>query len=156
MQSNWVVRCAFVAAGVFVFAQMPPSRAGAQETISETEIEQRTKFKELTGKATPSREQVIDELSEEKFKIAYARRWGEAATEKEVDQVYAQMAARMGWTAEQLTQNLALKEIDAKTLKHRIRAEIASQRMRHRFDSKPLRGPPGDHWMPGELERFGR
>jgi peptidyl-prolyl cis-trans isomerase SurA len=164
MQSHWVMRCACVVAAAIVIAQVPSSRAGAQqdiigrETITEAEIEQRTKFKQLTGQSAPSRDQVIDELGEEKLKIQHARRWGEGVTDQEVDEAYAQMARRMGQTAEQITQSLARHGIGAETLKHRIRADIASRRApylkRRRFEQpKPLRGPSGDHWMPGELER---
>src|SRR5262245_50891758 len=156
MQTNWVVRCALVAAAAIVIVQMAGGPVGAQEdiggreAITEAEIEQRTKFNELTGKPA-SRDQVVDELREEKRKIREGRRWGLEASDQEVDIAYAQMARRMGRTAEQLTEILAQKGIDAATLKHRIRADIASQRMlrRSRFEQpKPkwLRGPPGDHW----------
>jgi hypothetical protein len=49
-------------------------------------------------------------------------------SDSEVDEVYAAMASRMRLTSEQMTEQLARAGINADTLKHRIRADIAWQR----------------------------
>jgi hypothetical protein len=51
-------------------------------------------------------------------------------SDAEVDQVYSNMAARMRLTADQLTGQLTRSGVDADTVKHRIRADIAAARSR--------------------------
>ncbi len=158
MQTNWVARCAFGITATIIMAQSPTSPADAQQRVTETEIEQRMKLKQLTVKAAPSREQVIDELIEEKFKIEHARRRGEEVSDQAVDQAYAEIARRMGQTAEQLTEDLARKGVDVETLKHRIRAALAWQRSRYLrrnlFEQPKLWGPTGDFWWLDDRERY--
>jgi peptidyl-prolyl cis-trans isomerase SurA len=129
MQANRVMRCVFLAAAAIVLAQMPTTPVRAQQDIvarghiTEVDIEQRRRFKQLEspGQAPLSREQVIDELIEEKFKI---RQWGMRVSDQQVEDAYAEMATRMGRTATQVTEDLARRDIDVKTLKHRIRADL--------------------------------
>jgi len=104
------------------------------------------------GQAPSSREQVIDELIEEKLKI---RQWGRRVSDQQVEDAYAQMATRMGRTATQVTEDLARQDIDVATLKHRIRADLAWQRAlylsRGRAEPPKLWGPTGDFsWPYGE------
>jgi peptidyl-prolyl cis-trans isomerase SurA len=163
MQTIWVARCACVVVAAIVIAQMPMSRVGAQEdsigreTTTGAEIEQRTKLRQLTGQPALSRDQVIDELREEKLKIREGRRWGLGVSDHEVESAYAQLAARMRWTAEQLAQNLAQRGIDADTLKHRIRADIVWRQYLTGYRNGQKRGGRGDFWTPKEQQRyFGR
>jgi peptidyl-prolyl cis-trans isomerase SurA len=107
-----------------LFAQT--ARAVAEsDLITELEIQQRRR---LAKRAT--REEVIEELREEKLKIQQAREHGVEVADVEVDQAYANMAARMRLTSEQMTEQLARSGVDADTVKHRIRADIAAGRSR--------------------------
>jgi peptidyl-prolyl cis-trans isomerase SurA len=84
--------------------------------------------------------QVIDELRREKARIREAKQFGIEISDAEVDEAYANMAARMRFTADQLTQQLARSGIDVATLKHRIRAGLAwpgHQRRRHQDPPLP-------------------
>jgi peptidyl-prolyl cis-trans isomerase SurA len=98
------------------------------EPITELEIDQRSRLNQLVTRKPPAREQVIDELRREKAKVRDARQFGVEISESEVEQAYAQIAARMRFTSEQITQQLARSGIDVETLKHRIRADLAWQR----------------------------
>jgi peptidyl-prolyl cis-trans isomerase SurA len=119
-------------AAMIVAATVPAIPAHAQqliaddETITEFEIEQRTRLAQIGRHKTPSRAEVIEELRNEKRKIEEARASGIEITEGEVDQVYATMASRMRLTPEQLTQQLARSGVSADTVKNRIRADMAS------------------------------
>jgi peptidyl-prolyl cis-trans isomerase SurA len=78
----------------------------------------------LSTHKTPSRQEVIEELIDEKLKVQIARRYKLDITDSDVDSSYADMAKRMHLTGDQLTQTLAQNGIDAKTLKARVRADL--------------------------------
>ena len=99
------------------------------EPITAIDVEQRTKFTVLSTQKTPARQDVINELIDEKLKIKEAKRWGVDIPDSEVDTTYSSMAGRMRQSAEQLTQNLAKSGIAPNTLKARIRADLAWQQL---------------------------
>ncbi|MDB5513748.1 MAG: hypothetical protein JWQ17_506 [Tardiphaga sp.] len=94
------------------------------EPITNFDIEQRAKLTELSTHKTPSRQEVLDELINEKVKIKEAKKYGIDPSSSEVDSAYANMGSRMRITPEQLTQSLASKGIRPDTLKNRIKAEM--------------------------------
>jgi peptidyl-prolyl cis-trans isomerase SurA len=95
------------------------------EPITALDIEQRTKLTQLSTQKVPARQEVIEELINEKLKVREAKRWGLEVTSTEIDSALASMASRMRFTTEQLVQQLARSGINVATLKHRIRADIA-------------------------------
>jgi parvulin-like peptidyl-prolyl isomerase len=134
MQTSWI-RCACVVAATIVITQMPtfPRRAPAAEVevISKSAVDQRIKLKQLVSPGSaPSRDEVFDELLKEWQTINKTRKLGIRVSVSEVEEAYAQIAARMQLTAEQLTQKLAQSGIRAYILKDRIRADIARQKYR--------------------------
>jgi peptidyl-prolyl cis-trans isomerase SurA len=112
-----------------------PSRALAQhvvlvvngEIITDYDIEQRTKFNTVAAHKTSSRQEVIEELIDDKLKVQVARRYKIDITDADVESSFGDMARRMHVTADQLTQNLTQSGIDAKTLKARVRADLSWQ-----------------------------
>src|SRR5262249_20204442 len=76
------------------------------EPITNMDIEQRSKLTQLTTHKQPSRQEVINELIDEKVKIKEAKRFGVDPTTSDIDQSYAGMAQRMRLSADQLTQVL--------------------------------------------------
>src|SRR5262249_6894900 len=58
-------------------------------------------------------------------KVQAAQRAGIDVTDADVEATYAVMARRMRLSSEQLTAALAGKGVDAATLRHRIRADLA-------------------------------
>ena len=123
-------------AAVCIFAAIAtPSRALAQhvvlvvngEIITDYDIDQRAKFDMLSTHKTPARQEVIEELIDDKLKVQIARRYKLDITDADVESSYTDMARRMHLTSDQLTQTLAHDGIDAKTLKARVRADLSWQ-----------------------------
>jgi peptidyl-prolyl cis-trans isomerase SurA len=104
--------------------------------ITTYDIEQRTKFNMLSTHKTPNRQEVIEELIDEKLKVQIGDRYKLDITDSDVDNAYANMAKRMRLTAEQLTGALTHAGVDALTLKARIKADISWQQIvRGKFQS---------------------
>src|SRR5215470_3648930 len=119
-----------------IFAAMAaPSPALAQhvvlivngDVITDYDIEQRAKFQALSTHKTPARQEVIEELIDDKLKAQIARRYKIDITDSDVDGQYADMAKRMHLTPEQLTQTIAQIGIDPQTLKARVLADMSWQ-----------------------------
>jgi peptidyl-prolyl cis-trans isomerase SurA len=94
------------------------------EPITNYDIEQRSKLVFLTTHKPATREQVVDELIDEKVKIKEAKKFGVDPTASDIDQSYNAMSSRMRITPEQLTKSLESQGIRPETLKSRIRADM--------------------------------
>jgi peptidyl-prolyl cis-trans isomerase SurA len=94
------------------------------EPITNLDIEQRTKLNFLTTRQQMPRQQVIDQLIDEKVKIKEAKRFGVDPTASDIDQSYAQMSQRMRISPEQLTKSLENQGIRPESLKSRLKAEM--------------------------------
>jgi peptidyl-prolyl cis-trans isomerase SurA len=94
------------------------------EPITSYDIEQRTKLNFLTTHQQMPRQDVINELINEKVKIKEAKRFGVDPTSSEIDEAYGAMGTRMRITAEQLTKTLEAQGIRSDTLKARLKAEM--------------------------------
>jgi peptidyl-prolyl cis-trans isomerase SurA len=104
--------------------------------ITTYDIEQRTKFNTLSTHKAPGRQEVIEELIDEKLKVQAGERYKLEIGDGDVDNAYASMAKRMRLTAEQLTGALTHAGVDPGTLKARIKADIAWQQIvRGKFQS---------------------
>jgi peptidyl-prolyl cis-trans isomerase SurA len=127
--------CRLIAAAIFIIATTIAAPAQNVvvmvngEPVTALDVEQRIKFTELTTHKAPARQDVINELIDEKLKVREGKRWGIEITDAEVDSQYASMGSRMRFTAEQLTQNLAKGGVNANTLKTRIRADTVWQQL---------------------------
>jgi len=134
-----------MAATLLIFAAaIPATTAGAQqivvivngEPITALDVDQRSKLSQLSTHKVPPRQEVLDELINEKLKLKEAKRFGLDVSASEVDTAYASMAGRMRFTADQLTQQLARSGVNAATLKGRIKADLAwSQIVRGRYQA---------------------
>jgi peptidyl-prolyl cis-trans isomerase SurA len=118
-----ILCCLAVAAG--------PTAARAQtvavmvngEPITSFDIEQRAKLNKLSHKET-TRQQVIEELIDDKVKIREAKRFGVDPGASDVEQSFAGMASRMRMNSEQMTKMLAAQGIRPDTLKLKIKADM--------------------------------
>jgi peptidyl-prolyl cis-trans isomerase SurA len=97
--------------------------------ITTYDIEQRSKFIVLSTHKTPTRQEVIEQLIDEKLKVQVGQRYKLEVSDADVDNAYANMSRRMHLSAEQLTGALAHAGIDSATLKARIRADISWQQI---------------------------
>jgi peptidyl-prolyl cis-trans isomerase SurA len=94
------------------------------EPITGLDIEQRTKLNFLTTRKHMSRQEVLDELTNEKVKVKEAKKFGIDPTASDVDQAYTGMSQRMRLSPEQLTKSLESQGIRPETLKARLKAEM--------------------------------
>lgn len=94
------------------------------EPITNYDIEQRSKLTFLTTHKAPVRQEVINELIDEKVKIKEGRKYGVDPTISDIDQSYAAMGSRMRISAEQLSKSLESQGIRPDTLKSRLKAEM--------------------------------
>jgi peptidyl-prolyl cis-trans isomerase SurA len=134
-----------VTAVMLVFgASMLATAASAQqvvvivngEPITALDIEQRSKLNQLSTHKPPARQEILDELINEKLKVREAKKLGLDIPSSEVDTAFASMASRMRMTPEQLTEQLAKSGVNTATLKARIKADITwSQLVRGRYQS---------------------
>jgi peptidyl-prolyl cis-trans isomerase SurA len=93
------------------------------EPITAYDIDQRNKLNVLSHK-TATRQQVIDELIDEKVKIKEAKKYGVDPTASDIDGAFAQMSSRMRTTPDALTKMLEGQGIRSETLKARLRADM--------------------------------
>jgi peptidyl-prolyl cis-trans isomerase SurA len=94
------------------------------EPITNYDIEQRTKLTTLSTHKAPTRQEVIEDLINEKVKIREAKKFGVDPSASDIDSSYAGMSQRMRITTEQLTESLEKQGIRPDTLKARIKAEM--------------------------------
>jgi peptidyl-prolyl cis-trans isomerase SurA len=107
------------------------------EPITDFDIEQRSKLIFLTAHKQPSRQDVINELIDEKVKIKEAKKYGVDPSSSDVDESFGQMAGRMHVTTDQLTKSLESQGLRIYTLKARIRADMVwTSLVRGRFKER--------------------
>jgi peptidyl-prolyl cis-trans isomerase SurA len=94
------------------------------EPITSLDIEQRTKLIFLTTRKPAPKQEVIDELINEKVKIKEAKRFGVDPTASDIDQAYSGMSQRMRLSPDQLTKSLESQGVRPETLKARLRADM--------------------------------
>jgi peptidyl-prolyl cis-trans isomerase SurA len=129
---------ALIAAAVGVFTTAP---ARAQvvvvangSPITELDIQQRTKLMATSTRKNPSRQEVIQELIDDRIKIAKARVYGLEVTDRDVDQAFEGMASRQHITPAQFGQVLERAGISPAAVKARVRAELTwNQLVRGKF-----------------------
>jgi peptidyl-prolyl cis-trans isomerase SurA len=122
--------------GAFVgLALVTPGTALAQvvviangSPITEYDIQQRSKLDAISHKNT-SRQQVINDLIDDRLKIARAKVYGLEVSDAEVNNAFDGMATRQHITLAQFTQVLERAGISATTVKARIRAELTWQQL---------------------------
>jgi peptidyl-prolyl cis-trans isomerase SurA len=118
------------AAALVLMACASPSHAQSVavmvngDPITSYDIEQRSKLNVLSTHKPADRQQVINDLIDEKLKIKEAKKFGVDPTSTDIDQAYASMSSRMRISPEQLTKSLESQGIRPDTLKERIKADM--------------------------------
>jgi peptidyl-prolyl cis-trans isomerase SurA len=118
------------AAALFLMGCETPSHAQTVvvmvggEPITEYDIEQRSKLEFMSTHKPAVRQQMLDQLIDEKVKIREGKKYSVDPTSTDIDQSYNQMSSRMRMTPEQLTKILDAQGIRPETLKERLRADM--------------------------------
>ncbi|YBW39413.1 peptidyl-prolyl cis-trans isomerase SurA [Nitrobacter sp. TKz-YC01] len=94
------------------------------EPITTLDIEQRSRLIKISTHKSPARQEVIDELIDEKVKVREAKKYGVNPTSTDIDRAYANMGARMGMSPDQLTKSLGSQGIRPDTIKSRLKADL--------------------------------
>jgi peptidyl-prolyl cis-trans isomerase SurA len=104
------------------------------EPITNYDIDQRSKLITLSTHKPAERQQVINELIDEKVKLKEGKKFGIDPSAADIDQSYVAMSARMRISADQLTKSLESQGIRPDTLKARMKVEMVwSNLVRGRF-----------------------
>jgi peptidyl-prolyl cis-trans isomerase SurA len=94
------------------------------DPITEYDIEQRTKLDFLSTHKKSTRQEVIDELIDDKVKIKEAKQFSIDPSSSDIDGAFADMSTRMRLTPDQLSKTLEGQGIRPDTLKERIKADM--------------------------------
>lgn len=110
------------------------------EPITTFDIEQRTRLDKLSHQSR-SRQQVLDELIDEKVKVREGKKYGVSPSDSDIDSSFASMGSRMRMSPDQLTKMLAAQGIRPETLKSKIKADMVwTSLIRGRFKDSLLVG----------------
>ncbi|HET9616961.1 MAG TPA: SurA N-terminal domain-containing protein [Pseudolabrys sp.] len=102
--------------------------------ITELDIAQRTKLIATSTRKTPSRQDVIQELIDDRIKIAKAKVYGMEVSDAEVNSSFETMAQRQHMNTQQFSQVLERSGILPQTVKARVRAQLTwNQLIRAKF-----------------------
>lgn len=132
---------ATVAAALLAVLAAGPARAQVVvvangSPITELDISQRTKLIATSTRKTPTRQEVINELIDDRLKISKAKYYGLDVGDKEVEAAFENMAQRQRMTTAQFGQVLERSGISPAALKARLKAQIVwAQLVRGRFGS---------------------
>ena len=128
--SRWLV------GAIFALALAAPATARAQvvviangSPITEYDIQQRTKLIFNSTHKPPTRQEVINDLIDDRLKIARAKVYGLEVTDADVNTAFEGMATRQHITPDQFSQVLERAGISPNTIKARIRAELTWQQL---------------------------
>jgi peptidyl-prolyl cis-trans isomerase SurA len=132
-----------VAGAALAVALLLPALAHAQvvvvangSPITELDIQQRTKLMATSTHKPVTRQEVIQDLIDDRLKIARAKMYGLEVSNEQVNSAFETMAKRQGITPQQFTQFLARAGISPEAVKARIRAELTwSELIRGKFQS---------------------
>jgi peptidyl-prolyl cis-trans isomerase SurA len=132
-----------VASAALAVAVAVPAGAFAQvvviangSPITAYDIEQRTKLITTSTHKAPTRQEVIQDLIDDRLKITKAKSYGFEVPDAEVDQAFANMAKNQQLSPQQFTQVIERAGISPTTIKARVRAELTwSQLVRGRYSA---------------------
>ena len=108
------------------------------EPITEDDVDQRTKLNLLLTQKQVSREDAINEVSKDLYRIAKAERAG-LLSDDLVDKAFADMCSRRSVAPSDLMKTLEEKGIRLDTLRKRLRSDVARERlsqMRSRYEDR--------------------
>jgi peptidyl-prolyl cis-trans isomerase SurA len=108
------------------------------EPITQLDIDQRSKLDEASSPThkAPPRQEILDELIDEKLKIREAKRWGIDPSDDDMNSAFASAAQRMQQTSDQFIQTLTKAGVTPQTFRARMRSELVWQPLvRGRFQA---------------------
>jgi peptidyl-prolyl cis-trans isomerase SurA len=139
LRRTW--RAAAALAALMLFSASGPAQAQVValvngEPITALDVAQRTRLIQLSTQKSPARQEVLDELIDDKLKVHLARRYIAEVPKREIDGAFANMARRAGMSPDQFGKVIGQAGITVDALKARIHADYMwSQIIRGKFKS---------------------
>ena len=99
------------------------------EPITVVDIAQRTRLIQLSTQKAPPRQEVLEELIDDKLKVNLSKRYIADVPKREIENSFASIARRTGVTPAQFTQMLKAQGLNADTLKARLHADFVWQQI---------------------------
>jgi peptidyl-prolyl cis-trans isomerase SurA len=151
---RWAMPVALLAAPLLLAGQ---SAAHAQivalvngDPITALDIANRSRLVQLSTQKTPSRQEVLDELIDDKLKVQLGKRYISEVPKREIETSFASIARRAGMSPDQFGKMLVQSGISVEALKSRIHADFVwSQIVRGKFRSTLQ---VGDHEVDVKLQ----
>lgn len=142
--SRILIAIALVLAGAMtsVHAQSKIAVLVNSKAITSYEVTQRARFLRITGSRNASRSAAQKELIEEELKLQEAARFNATPSKSQIDSAYASIARRLKMSPSKLTSALGQNGVKSFTLKRRLEAQIAWNRLvqaRHRQTTGGIR-----------------
>jgi peptidyl-prolyl cis-trans isomerase SurA len=104
------------------------------DPITALDIAQRTRLIQLSTQKSPPRQEVLDELIDDKLKLHVAKRYITEVPKREIESTYANIARRSGMSPDQFGKVMGQSGISVDALKARIHADFVwSQIIRGKF-----------------------
>lgn len=127
----------------FAAAAAMPTLAQAQvvvvangSPITAYDIEQRAKLVQSSTHKKPTRQEIIQDLIDDRLKIAKAKSYGLEVSDEDINKAFASMATRQHVSVKQFVGFLARAGIAPETIKARLRAELTwNQLVRGKFSA---------------------
>jgi peptidyl-prolyl cis-trans isomerase SurA len=104
------------------------------EAITALDVAQRTKLIQISTQKAPGRQEVLDELIEDRLKVHVAKRYIAEIPKREIESAYANIARRAGMTPDQFTKMVTASGVSVDSLKARLHADFVwTQIIRGKF-----------------------
>jgi peptidyl-prolyl cis-trans isomerase SurA len=128
-------------AGLLLIAEQPFAQAQivalvGGEPITQADIAQRTRLIQLSTQKAPGRQEVLDELIDDKLKVQLSKRYIAEVPKREIDSAFSSIARRAGMSPDQFSKMMVQSGISVEALKGRLHADFVwSQIVRGKFQS---------------------
>ena len=133
------------------------------DAITALDVAQRTKLIQLSTQKTPTRQEVLDELIEDRLKVQIAKRYISEVPKREIESAFANIARRAGMSADQFAKVVTASGVSVESLKARIHADFVwTQIIRGKFRAAlqigesevavKLQGAPNQKQEPTDFE----
>ena len=104
------------------------------DAITALDVAQRTKLVQISTQKTPTRQEVLEELIEDKLKVQIAKRYISEVPKREIESAFANIARRAGMSSEQFAKMVTAGGVSVDSLKARIHADFVwTQIIRGKF-----------------------
>ena len=94
------------------------------EPITEVDIQQRTRLLELSTQKKPPRQEVLDDLIDDKLKVQLSKRYIAEVPKRDIETTFANMARRAGMTPAQFAKSTSSQGVSPEAIKARIHADF--------------------------------